>query len=277
MEAASRYVVIDGIRTHYLEAGDGPTLLLLHGGAPGDCAEASWERNIDALATRHRVIAPDWTGYGGTDKVRDLADPLGRMVRHLARFTEVLDLGRTAAAGLSMGGTLLVRDQASAQPLLAVDRMVLVSGGGFSPDNAARRGLRGYDGSLAAMRQVIAAVFHDPSFAADEEFVRRRHGWSVLPGAWEFAASLGLRAPAAPDPPPAPFGRADATPYERVAAPTLVTAGAHDPLREAGWADELAARLPQGRALVFDGSGHCPNLEESDAWNRAALDFLLGG
>jgi len=274
VEAASRYVVIDGIRTRYLEAGDGPTLLLLHGGAPGDCAEASWERNIDALATRHRVVAPDWTGYGGTDKVRDLADPLGRMVRHLARFTEVLDLGRTAAAGLSMGGTLLIRDQASPHPLLAVDRMVLVSGGGFSPDNDARRALQRYDGSLEGMRAAIAAVFHDPAFAADEDFVRRRHAWSVLPGAWEFAASLGLRAPAAPAPPAAPFGQADPTPYERVTAPILVTAGAHDPLREPGWADELAARLPHGRALVFADSGHCPNLEEPDAWNRAALDLL---
>ena len=178
-------------------------------------------------------------------------------------------------AGLSMGATLLVRDQASESPLLPVRRMVLTSGGGFSPMTEARRALQAYDGSLAQMREIIATVMHDPAFAADEEFVRRRHEWSTLPGAWEFAASLGLRAPTAET--AAPFGQGDPTPYERVAAPTLVCAGAHDPLREPDWEAGLAARLPQGRAVSFARSGHVPNLEEPHAWNAAVLDFLAGG
>lgn len=274
-------MVVDGIRTSYLEAGAGPPLLLLHGGAPGDCAEASWERNLDALAAAHRVIAPDWTGYGGTDKVRDFADPLGRMVRHMARFTETIDLGVADAAGLSMGGTLLVRDQAGPAPLLRVRRMVLVSGGGFSPDTPARRALQAYDGSLEAMRSIIRTVLHDPSFADDDDFVGRRHAWSLLPGAWAFGASLGLHPPgvrqAAPQAAPGPgSGSADPTPYEAVAVPTLVTAGAHDPLREPGWAEALAARIPDARAHVFAGSGHVPNLEEPEAWNRLVLAFLTG-
>lgn len=262
---------MDGVRTAYLEAGEGPELVLLHGGAPGDCAEASWERNLDALAARHRVLAPDWLGFGRTDKLRDFADPLGRPVRHLARLLETLGVREADVAGLSMGATLLVRDAASEAPLLPARRLVLVSGGGFAPDNDARRTVQGYDGSLAAMRDVVRAVLHDPAWAADDEFVRRRWEWSVLPGAWEHFASFGLRPPGEAQ---RQFGVADPTPYERVRVPTLLVAGADDPLRNPGWADELGARIQGSRVEVFARCGHVPNLEHADAFNRLVLDFL---
>ena len=69
----SRYVMVDGVRTHYLEAGDGPAVVLLHSGEFGGCAELSWEFNIVALAGHFRVLAPDWLGFGRTDKLFDFA------------------------------------------------------------------------------------------------------------------------------------------------------------------------------------------------------------
>lgn len=262
-------LVVDSIRTHYLEAGEGRPLVLLHGGAAGDCAEASWERNLAPLAERHRVIAPDWLGFGDTDKIRDFADFMGRMVCHLGRFLEELDVREADFAGLSMGGTLLVRSAAGMLPPLPIRRMVLASGGGFSPDGEARRKLQAYDGTVEAMAEIVRVTMHDPGFAEDAEFVRRRWEWSRRPGAWEWQASLGIRSPDAP-----PFGQADPTPYESVRVPTLVTAGADDPLREAGYAEELARRIPDARALVFAKTGHVPNLERADEWNEAVLEFL---
>lgn len=270
--AESRHVVVDDIRTHYLEAGSGPTVVLLHGGAPGDCAEASWERNVEQLATRFRVLAPDWIGFGETDKVRDFSDPLGKPVRHLARLLETLRVGEAAFVGLSMGGTLLVRDAASEQPRLPARKLVLVSGGGFSPDNDARRSVQSYDGTIESMRAIVRAVHADPSFAEDDEFVSRRQTWSLLPGAFEHFRSLGLRPPAGPG--ATPFGAADPTPYEHVSIPTLITAGADDPLREPGYADELGGRIPGSRVVVFEPCGHVPNLEHADTWNDLVLDFL---
>lgn len=266
-----RTVVVDGVATSVLEAGDGFPLVLVHGGAPGDCAEASWERNIGPLSATRRVVAPDLLGFGGTDKLRDFGDPLGRPMRHLARLLEHLGVAEADFAGLSMGGTLLVRSAAGVLPPVPIRRLVLASGGGASPDSEARRAIQSYDGSLEAMREIVRLVHHDPAFADDEEFVRRRHEWSLLPGAFEHFASLGLRSPAAP---PGPFGGPDPTPYEQVAVPTLVTAGEQDPLREPGWAEQLAARIPGARALVFAECGHVPNLEHAGAWNEAVLGFL---
>ena len=268
----SRFVMVDSFRTHYLEAGDGPTVVLLHAGGFGENAELSWGSNIATLAAHHRVIAPDWLGFGKTDKVRDFVRGNARMLEHMARFFEVLAIAAADIMGLSMGGTFLLRDQASDRPLLPARRIVLASGGGFSPDNEARRILQSYDGTFESMRLQLRQVFHDRGFADDDDTVKRYFEASLEPGAWEFAASARFRAPFAAE--RTDFGNEDATPYERITVPALLTAGAQDKLREPGYAEAIAARMVAGEAVVFDPCGHCPNVERSEEWNRVVLDFL---
>ena len=59
------YAEVGDVRLHYVEAGDGPLVLLLHGFPQFWYA---WRHQIPALATRFRVVAPDLRGYGDTDK-----------------------------------------------------------------------------------------------------------------------------------------------------------------------------------------------------------------
>ncbi|GAA4536904.1 hypothetical protein GCM10023175_04460 [Pseudonocardia xishanensis] len=77
--AKSRYLRIDGIRTHYLECGDGPPLVLLHDGSYGSSAELSWYQNLEAFADEHRVIAPDWLGFGESDKLHTISEVAARV------------------------------------------------------------------------------------------------------------------------------------------------------------------------------------------------------
>lgn len=53
------------IMMHYVEAGAGPTVLLLHGFPKTWFA---WRHQVPALAGRYRVIVPDLRGYGETEK-----------------------------------------------------------------------------------------------------------------------------------------------------------------------------------------------------------------
>jgi pimeloyl-ACP methyl ester carboxylesterase len=73
---------VDGLITSYLQAGTGPTVLLLHSGEYGASAELSWEYTIPVLSRRYHVIAPDWLGYGGTAKVHDFERGTGRLLSH---------------------------------------------------------------------------------------------------------------------------------------------------------------------------------------------------
>jgi pimeloyl-ACP methyl ester carboxylesterase len=271
----SRFIDVGGIRTHYLTAGDGPrTVVLLHSGEFGASAELCWEYNIARLAEHFRVVAPDWLGFGQTDKLHDFVSKSDRMVRHLAAFLRTLDIGHAYFMGASMGATRLVAEAARAhRPRLPIAAMVLVSGGGFVPDNEHRRALLGYDGSTEGMRAILRACLADRRWADDDGYVARRVASSLTPGAWESVAAARLKAPNVPPRPD--FGRADTTEYERVAVPTLAVAGAKDLLREPGYHHALE-RIPDARVVVLDDAGHLLNIERADALNALAIDFLLG-
>lgn len=272
----SRYVMVDGIRTHYLEAGDGSeTVVLLHAGGFGEDAELSWEPNIEPLAARYRVLAPDWLGFGGTDKLRDFVSGSQRMVKHMTRFLEIMCVDQAHFGGVSMGGTMLLRILGAQTPGWRPLSAFVASGGGFVPMNDARQVLLDYDQSFEAMRACIRVGWADPKWAADDAFVKRRWESSLRPGAWEFSASARFKGPSSSIP-PSEFGQNDETKYENIEVPVLYTAGAQDPLRERGYADEIAERTPQGTAKVFDGCGHMVNFDADPEWNTVVLDFLDG-
>lgn len=268
----SRIVDVDGVRTHYLEAGEGPVIVLLHSGEFGGCAELSWEYLIPRLAERYRVIAPDWLGFGKTAKLHDFEGKRARMIAHMARFLAVLAIGRASFVGNSMGATFLLQIAAERHPGFAIERLVAISGGGWMPQNAARKRLTDYDGSLDGMAGILQSLFEGSVWHADEDYVRRRHALSMAPGAWEAVAAARFRSPNAPE--RKEFGQADATNYEAIGVPTLLIAGAEDKLRLPGYATDVAKRIADSKVAVIPGCGHCANIERPDIVGDLLLDFL---
>ncbi|MDF3313176.1 alpha/beta hydrolase [Rhodococcus sp. T2V] len=267
----SRYVDVGGIRTHYFDVGSGPIVVLLHSGEFGASAELSWEHNIPTLAERFRVIAPDWLGFGGTDKLRDFVAGSDRMLRHLAAFLRTIAIDRAAFVGTSFGGTSLVKEAARPDCRLPISRMAIISGGGFMPYNEDRRALVDYDGTPDGMRRILRALFHDERWIDDEDYVARRVAASLEPGAWEAVASARLKPPSAK--PPMNFGQEDTTSYERIRVPTLALAGANDRLREPGY-EKVLHRIPDVEVHVIADAGHLVNIEKSAVVNDHLLRFL---
>jgi pimeloyl-ACP methyl ester carboxylesterase len=56
--------------------------------------------------------------------------------------------------------------------------------------------------------------------------------------------------------------------------PTLLIWGGHDHIFPASHAQAAKDRIPNGRLEIFDDSGHTPQMEEPDRFNRLVLDFL---
>jgi 2-hydroxymuconate-semialdehyde hydrolase len=273
VEFERKSVVVDGLVTGYLEAGAGDPVVLLHGGEFGASAELGWERTIAALATRHRVLAPDMLGYGDSAKVIDFVDGRGMRIRHVAGFCAAMDVTSAHFVGNSMGAINLLTDTTSATPVLPVRSLTLICGGGEIQRNEHADALFDYDGSVEAMRRIVTALFFDPAYPADDDYVARRHESSTAPGAWEAIAAARFRRPGVSPPPGPSTTRA----YERIAVPTLVIEGAGDKLLPPGWAADVASRIANARSAVVDAAGHCPQIERPEVVNGLLLEFLGGG
>src|SRR5687768_2047202 len=86
----SRFVRVGPFRVHYLEAGRGEPVVLLHSAEFGGRAEFSWRYNIGPLAEHFHVFAPDMLGFGYTDKIYDFGDPYTFRIRFIRDWMETL-------------------------------------------------------------------------------------------------------------------------------------------------------------------------------------------
>jgi pimeloyl-ACP methyl ester carboxylesterase len=270
--ADRKSVLVDGLTTGYLEAGQGDPVVLLHGGEFGISADIGWEHNIAALADQYRVLALDMLGFGESAKVIDFNDGRGMRIRHIARFCDALGISSAHFVGNSMGAVNLFVDATSDAPLLPARSLAMICGGGEIQRNEHSAALYDYDATLPGMQRIVLALFHSAKFHDDAAYVQRRYDSSIAPGAWEALAAARFRRPGL-DAPPLPSSKRA---YDRIAVPTLVVEGRCDKLLPAGWAAEIAGQIPHGQSAVIEAAGHCPQIEQPDAVNELLLDFLGG-
>ena len=125
---APHYVELDGLRVHYLDEGEGTPVLLLHG-------EPTWSylyrKVIPQVAPVARCIAPDYPGFGRSDKPVDRGwysyDTHTALLR---RFVEELDLRDVTVVMQDWGGPLGMRLAVERPDRIA--RLVVLNTGIFS-------------------------------------------------------------------------------------------------------------------------------------------------
>lgn len=269
-DVASRFLRAHGHVTHYLDAGEGPPLLLLHGGEFGAGAEVTWDRCIAALSRGRRVIAPDLLGFGRSDKVRDMVDPRRLFIAQIRELIHTLCLGPVDVVGTSLSARLVLDVVAHESPEWDVGSIVAIGLGLRPPSREVRAALGSFDGSEASMRSTMRLLFHHPETVDDPDQLARRMELALLPGAWQFGRAAGLGRPKgtpAEDGPPRPR-------YDVIDRPTLLLVGEHDAIVPSAEVDALAAAIPGARQVVVLDSGHYPQVERADATATLIEDFL---
>lgn len=266
-----RYVVADGIRTHYLDTGDGPALVLLHGGEYGAAAELTWESCVPLWREHFRVLALDLVGFGRSSKIRDFAGGQRRlMISQVAAVLRTLDIGRAHFVGTSLSGRMLLDMVNEPRPAWPVRAVVAAGIGLAPPSEPGRKVLEDFDGTLDGLRPSMEVLFHDPAFRDSEELLRRRHEFAALPGAWETGIAAALRSPL----------RANGNrqmpqrDYGSVTVPVQLIRGEHDALVPADTWQALAGQIPGARTVTVAGSGHYPQIERPAEFGAAVLEFL---
>ena len=190
----SKFVDVDGIRTHYFEAGSGEAMLLVHGGHYGmEGSALGWMPVFTHLAAHFNVIAIDKLGMGLTDKpASDEEYTMQATVQHLYKFMETLGIDQVHLVGHSRGA-LPVANIAMNHPEL-VKTLTLFDTNTLAPGDPPARGpnLPSFEGSpptiesKESIRQRVlttSSTFHK-NFVIDEyveaSFETASKGWKKI-------------------------------------------------------------------------------------------------
>ena len=278
----SNFVNVNGIRTHFVEAGQGEPLVLVHGAGPGAFGWAGWRQTIPALAQHFHVYALDTLGFGYTDKPTDIVYSDQASVDHMAGFIEALCLGKVGLLGNSRGAYMCAK-YACDHPD-RVNRLLMISSGSIASSMGierqekqkdGQRQLLAYDGTREAMRSFMAKIVHDHSKLTDE-LIDARVKMAALPGHdYVHKSQRKYRDSLTTDPNERQrFELKHRLPMLTI--PTHVVWGAKDSFAPPEFSEKLRALLPNASFEMLPNSGHQAQNDESDKFNAIALRFFRG-
>lgn len=270
-----RTVRVDGHRIAYLDLGQGPPLILVHG-LGGTLW--NWEHQQVALSASHRVITLDLIGSGYSDKP-DIEYHPDQLVEFLRGFMDALDIGRGSLVGNSMGAGV-VSGMALTHPS-RVDRLVLIGG--------LPRGVREKLGDTylktavetrvpvwmvkvgnwltgrGTTRAVLSEIVHDQRLltpAVIERSYRNRQRPGLIPPLIKLSRNLDL------------WEQGYASRLQEIRQPSLVVWGAEDRVFSPDVGRQLHETIPGSRFELVPEAGHMPQWERPEVVNALLLDFL---
>lgn len=255
--------VVFGQKIHYLEAGSGPTVILLHGlgGSSG-----AWLQNIGPLAEKFHVIAPDQFGFGKSDKplvnyrVRTYVD-------FLDQFCKQLKIERASLVGNSMGGWIAVAFTAAFPD--RVDKLVLENAAGYAPpEDFDLRSLFGLNPTTREGMKVLAAkVFYNKAFLTDAAIDQAL--------SFRLAAGDGYTIHSIVESILRGEDFLDNT-VKSIKRPTLIIWGREDGLVPLANGERFKKDIAGSQLVVIDQCGHVPNIEKAAEFNTTVMKFLTG-
>ncbi len=257
-----------GVATNYHDAGEGPAVLLLHGSGPGVSAWANWRLTLPALASKHRVIAPDMAGFGFTERRAGFNYTLPAWVAQVVGLLDALAIERCNVVGNSFGGAVALA-LAVAHPE-RVRRLVLMGSMGISfPLTPGLDAVWGYTPSLENMRALLDIFAYNRALVTDE-FAKLRYEASIRPG---FHESFSAMFPA----PRQRFVEALASDEQALRAlphETLIIHGREDRVIPPANAMKLFDLIQNAQVHLFGRCGHWTQIEHADRFNRLVADFF---
>jgi len=266
----SRNIWVNGIRTHFLEAGDAKeTLVMLHSAEFSGSAEFSWKYNIDALATKFHVYCPDMVGFGKTEKVFDFENPNGFRLGQLRAWMDALGIGKAHFMGCSWSANQLLSVAASHSNIFEIDRIVAVSGG-YGPNMDVRKALTAYVPTKENMKSLLKILFNNEKWFTDP-YLENRYRASIDVGAWEAVAAARFGPPGQEKP---WKGIGASVDYSRIEKDLLLVGGSMDELAPPEAIKEIHTKTKNSEMHIFPDSKHCPQIECSQEFNELAISFL---
>lgn len=267
----------DGVQLHYLEAGSGPTLVLVHGWSQ---SAEQFKHQIDGLSDRYHIVAIDQRGHGESDKP-DHGYKIQRLAKDLHDVLVALDLRDVTLLGHSMGCSViwcywdLFGSDRVARLALIDEPPLLTSNASWSQDQLDAAGsiftpasvtetcnaLAGPEGE-AVTRGFIGGMLTSACPEDAKEWIIQRNFRMARKHAAELLYNHCHQ------------DWRDVIP--RIAVPTLVVGGRVSlvPWKSVAW---TAEQIPGARLEIFEeeeGGQHFMFVENPEKFNRVLAEFI---
>ena len=275
------WIDVDGIKTHYVEAGGGPPFLLVHGGGASSSGEANYFDVIAPLSKTFHVIAPDVVGFGYTTPGGPEHYSGEAQGDHLTSFVESLDVGPVFMNGNSHGG-FLVQYVALKRPDL-VKRLVLTNSlnGTFripelpegTPYIYAPGGHQYHERTVEDTRASLEAFYRHEELVTDErvnlvhDIYLRNHAYADARGRTVSASVESLNKNLSYQ------GKHITEWAGQLEMPVLLLWS--EPGSKVEWGVAHWFRIPGAEMHLFPWSGHHVMADQRDRWVRVVTEWLL--
>jgi pimeloyl-ACP methyl ester carboxylesterase len=288
-QISSSFQEIPELRVHYLRAGSGTPLVLLHGWPE---FSGIWRHNMPALAAEYDVIAPDLRGFGRTEKL-DAATARKTTPEVLAddleALLDALGLERVGIVAHDVGAyvsqTFARRHPDRVAGLVffncpypgigarwaAPDHLIEIWYQSFHRQPWAAE-LVGYNRDTCRIyfKHFLSHWAHDPHAfdAVLEEWVDNFMASDNLQGGFDWYegfAAARIAMMKNPELAPGP-----------ISAPTRVLWGGSDSVLRAEWSDRIGEFFPNSEVSVVPEAGHFVHFERPDYANAEMLCFFAG-
>lgn len=248
---------VSPVRIHYRDVGEGPPIVFLHGGWGYEIYP--FDRQIETLGSRHRIVIPDRSGYGGSGSLRVLPTDFHRRAMEETRAViDALGIERPVLWGHSDGAII-----ALLLGLAAPDR---IAGAIVEATH--------YDKYKPSSRAFFEGIIANPQALGGgvASVMAREHG-DRWPQIIDMHSRTWLRIAEQVASPAEDFydGR-----LGDLTVPVLVVHGARDPRTEPGELDRIRREVPTARIEMIEGGGHSPHSTRATAARVTAIveEFL---
>lgn len=261
-------IEVNGIKTNYLDIGEGTPVLMIHGSGPGVTGWANWRLNAPTLSQSLRLIIPDMVGFGYTDPAPDGRYNKDLWVNHAVSLLDSLGIEQAHIVGNSFGGGLALAI-ASRHPQ-RVGRMVLMGSAGLRFNLTwALDKVWGYKPSIEAMKELLCIFSYDSARVSDD-LAELRYKASVRPGIAEQFSNMF----------PEPRQRwldelaLEDEAIKAIQHKALIVHGREDIVVPVSNAYRLHELLDNSQLHVFGRCGHWTQIEQCETFNHLLAGFL---
>ncbi len=260
------YAQVDGARIRYLDVGQGPAVVLIHGYAS---SLETWAGLIPRLAKTHRVLALDLKGFGWSDRPEGDYSPKSE-ARLVAALMKQRGIERAAVVAHSWGSSVALALALDAPE--RVERLVLYDAWVYESQLPAFFLLSRADG----VGETLFALFYDQR--PDERITAGFYNHDVVteklvedveramdrPGtkAAALAVARGQH-----------FDEVEHD-YRKIGVPALLLWGRDDHVSSPAIGERLSRDLKHARLVVYPRCGHFPMIEAAAASNDEVTRFL---